>query len=177
METPEQNVNNITLHAIFVFSYISIFYLYFHSNIFFQIYNIYLFRCPSDKVTPVCFTNVGTNEKIKMHETLISHGVCLKCLGMEETWSIKFRWVEHVQYNMKNFMKINDFVGGDTPICAVKYYIAGVIGDSVNPDDVTLLYRGVALDDDVKTLQDYGIPRGFIIMNVKHKVTDFFGFP
>lgn len=122
----------------------------------------------------MCFTYAGIADKIKMHETFISHGVCLKCLRMEDTWSIKFRWTELVRYKEKNYIKTIDFVGGDTPICAIKYSIIGTIGNEVNPDDVTLLYKGTPLDDDEKTLQDYRIPRGFITMNVKHKVTGLF---
>lgn len=108
------------------------------------------------------------------HEAVCSHGFCLECLKMKNTWSIKFKWMEICGYQDKRFNRVLEFVGGDTPIFILKCSIANVIDDEINPEDVVLTYRSIELSDNEKTLADYKIPSGFIVMDVRHSVTDYF---
>lgn len=120
------------------------------------------------------FTNIGFNKKPIMQDVVCSHGICLKCLGMENTWSIKFKWTEHKGHKEKNYYRVHSFVGGDTPIFVLKYTIANSIGIEADLNVITLTYQDIVLSDESKTLLDYNIPNGFITIKVNHSQTEYF---
>ena len=101
--------------------------------------------------------------------------MCLKCLNLEDTWSIRFKWKE-VKRNgaVKSFYHVIEFVGGDTPVCAIKLSILSVVSNDCNPETAVLLYNGIELSDEEKTLKDYNVSSGFLVMILKNRDTCYF---